>query len=583
MQKLSTRRKSDAHINWRDGFARDLMSARMVGQRAEEAMAETGQTYDFIVTGAGSAGCVVASRLSESGRHRVLLLEAGPPDRNPWIHIPLGFAKTYVDPGVNWKFETEPQPQLGNRRLYLPRGKTLGGSSSINGMVYIRGNHGDYDEWRQRGCEGWDWDSVLPYFKKAQNQTRGADDFHGIGGPLHVSDQPGRFELADAVLEACVQAGIPRNPDFNGAQQEGCGYYQTTTLDRRRWSTAQAYLRPARKRANLVVRTGAHATRVLIENNRAVGVEFHTAQGRETARARGEIIVSGGAYGSPQLLLLSGLGPAQHLQDMGIAVVRDMPAVGSNLHDHFNSYVAWRCSKAITLNDLENSKLRKLSAGVRYALFRSGPMASNGIHAGLFTRTDQRLERPDVQLNIFEWSTLERGKTGIVPHPFPGFTISPVHLRPDGRGAVRLGSADPLAPPAVLFDYLRTDYDMQAVIFGFRLARKIAEQPALKPYIAEELQPGPAITGDADLAAFVRESGVSNQHPTSSCAMGHGPNTVVDPRLRVHGIDGLRVADASIMPVAVGGNTNAPTIMIGEKAAAMILEHAVAAPHRAAA
>ena len=322
-------------------------------------MEET-DTYDYIVTGAGSAGCAVASRLSESGRYRVLLLEAGPPDRNPWIHIPLGYAKTYVDPMVNWRFETEPQPQLGNRRLYLPRGKTLGGSSSINGMVYIRGNHGDYDEWRQRGCEGWDWDSVLPYFKKAQNQTRGADEFHGIGGPLNVSDQPGRFELADAVLEACVQAGIPRNPDFNGAQQEGCGYYQTTTLNRRRWSAAQAYLEPARKRANLVIRTGAHATRVLIENNRAVGVEFHTPQGRETARARGEIIVSGGAYGSPQLLLLSGLGPAEHLQDMGIAVVRDMPAVGSNLHDHFNSYVAWRCSKAITLNDLENSKLRKL-------------------------------------------------------------------------------------------------------------------------------------------------------------------------------------------------------------------------------
>ncbi len=543
----------------------------------------TGDSYDFIVTGAGSAGCVVASRLSESGRLRVLLLEAGPPDRNLWIHIPLGYARTYVSPAVNWRFETEPQPQLGNRRLYLPRGKTLGGSSSINGMVYIRGSHGDYDEWRQRGCEGWDWDSVLPYFKKAQNQIRGADEFHGVGGPLHVSDQPGRFELADAVLEACVQAGIPRNPDFNGAQQEGCGYYQTTTLNRRRWSAAQAYLRTARKRPNLVIRTGAHATRVLIENNRAAGVEFHTAQGRETARASGEIIVSGGAYGSPQLLLLSGLGPAQHLQDIGIDVVRDMPAVGSNLHDHFNSYVAWRCSKPITLNDLENSRLRKLSAGVRYALFRSGPMASNGIHAGVFTRTDPRLERPDVQLNVFEWSTLERGKNGIVPHPFPGFTISPVHLRPDGRGTVRLATADPLAPPAVLFDYLRTDYDMQAVIFGIRLARKIAEQPALKPYVAAELQPGPAITTDAELAAYVRETGVSNQHPTSSCAMGHGPNTVVDPRLRVHGIDRLRVADASIMPVAVGGNTNAPTIMIGEKAAAMILEDAVAVPTRAAA
>jgi len=542
-----------------------------------------GESYDFIVTGAGSAGCVVASRLSESGRHRVLLLEAGPPDRNPWIHIPLGYARTYVDPVVNWRFETEPQPQLGNRRLYLPRGKTLGGSSSINGMVYIRGNHADYDEWRQRGCEGWDWDSVLPYFKKAQNQTRGGDEFHGVGGPLHVSDQPGSFELADAMLEACVQAGIPRNTDFNGAQQEGCGYYQTTTLKRRRWSAAQAYLKPARSRENLVIRTGAHAMRVVIENDRAVGVEFHTARGRETARARGEVVVSGGAYGSPQLLLLSGLGPAQHLLDAGVPVVRDMPAVGSNLHDHFNSYVAWRCTKAITLNDLEGSKLRKLSAGVRYALFRSGPMASNGIHAGVFTRSDPRLERPDIQLNMFEWSTLQRSKDGIVPHPFPVFTISPVHLRCDGRGTVRLASPDPLAPPSVLFDYLRTEYDMQAVIFGIRLARKIAEQPALKPYVAEELQPGPSVSSDADLAAYVRESGVSNQHPTSSCAMGHGPNTVVDPRLRVHGIDGLRVADASIMPVVVGGNTNAPTIMIGEKAAAMILEDAVSVPQRAAA
>jgi choline dehydrogenase len=303
----------------------------------------------------------------------------------------------------------------------------------------------------------------------------------------------------------------------------------------------------------------------------------------EPARTRGEVIVSGGAYGSPQLLLLSGLGPAQHLQDMGIEVVRDMPAVGSNLHDHFNSYVSWRCSKAITLNDLERSPMRKLAAGVRYALFRSGPMASNGIHTGLFTRSDPRLERPDVQINVFEWSTLQRNRDGIVPHPFPGFTMSPVHLRPDGRGTVRLAGPDPMAPPSVLFDFLRTDYDMQAVIFGIRLARKIADQQALKPYVVSELAPGSPTTTDADLAEYVRQSGVSNQHPTSSCAMGHGPNTVVDPRLRVHGIGGLRVADASIMPVAVGGNTNAPTIMIGEKAAAMILEDATAIPARAAA
>ncbi|HLY87830.1 MAG TPA: GMC family oxidoreductase N-terminal domain-containing protein, partial [Acetobacteraceae bacterium] len=516
-------------------------------------------------------------------RYRVLLLEAGPPDTNPWIHIPLGYAKTYVDSAVNWKFETAPQPQLGNRRLYLPRGKTLGGSSSINGMVYIRGSHGDYDEWRQRGCEGWDWDSVLPFFKKAENQTRGASEFHGVGGPLNVSDQPAHFELADAVIQACEQAGIPRNPDFNGAIQEGCGYYQTTTSNKRRWSSAKAYLHSAKGRPNLIIQTDAHATRVLIENNRAVGVEFHTAQGRHTARATGEIVVSGGAYGSPQLLLLSGLGPAQHLQDMGITVVRDMPAVGSNLHDHFNSYVAWRCTRAITLNDLDRSPLRKAVAGVRYALFRSGPMSSNGIHAGVFTRSDPRLERPDIQLNLFEWSTLQRDRDRVIPHPFPGFTLSPVHLRPEGRGTVRLATPDPLAPPEVLFDYLRTEYDMQAMLFGLRLCRRIAEQPALQPYIAHELTPGLSVASDAELADYVRQSGVSNQHPTSSCAMGHGPNTVVDPRLRVHGIAGLRVADASIMPVAVGGNTNAPTIMIGEKAAAMILEDAMAAPRRAAA
>ena len=537
-------------------------------------MGNAAETYDYIVTGAGSAGAVVAARLSESGRHRVLLLEAGGKDTNPWIHIPIGFAKTFINPAVNWKFESAPQLQLANRQLYLPRGKTLGGTSSINGMVYIRGNHADYDEWRQRGCVGWDWDSVLPYFKKAENQTRGADDHHATGGPLTVSDQPGRFELADAVLNACEEAGFPRNPDFNGAQQEGCGYYQTTTNNRRRWSTAKAYLEPARNRSNLVIRTKAHATKILIQNDKATGIEYQTPQGPRTAHASGEIIVSGGAYGSPQLLLLSGIGPADHLQAMGIPVRRDLGAVGSNLHDHFNTYLSWRCSQPITLNDLENSPTRKLLAGIQYALFRSGPMASNGIHAGLFTRSDARLERPDLQINLLEWSTLERTKDRVVPHKFPGFTLSPVHLRPDGRGTVRLASPDPLAPPRILFDFLRTEYDMQAILTGIRIARRIAGQPALHGYTVQELAPGPQVTSDLELADFVRQTGISNHHPASSCAMGTGTNSVVDPRLRVHGITGLRVADASIMPVVVGGNTNAPSIMIGEKAAAMLLEDA---------
>ncbi len=539
--------------------------------------------FDYIVTGAGSAGCVVASRLSESGKHRVLLLEAGPPDTNIWIHIPLGFARTYVNPKVNWKFETAPQPQLNNRQLYLPRGKTLGGSSSINGMVYVRGNHRDYDEWRQRGCVGWDWDSVLPYFRKAENQARGADEFHGVGGPLHVSDQPAKFELAEAALEACVQAGIPRNPDFNGREQEGCGYYQTTTSNRRRWSAAKAYLAAAKSRPNLVIRTGACATKVVIENNRAVGVEFQTPQGREMARCRGEVIVSGGAFGSPQLLQLSGIGPAEHLREMGIEVVRDMPAVGANLHDHFNTNLNWRIGKPITLNDLERSWPRKIAAAAQYALFRNGPMASNGIHAGAFTRSDPRLERPDLQINILEWSTRERSKDRVIPHDFPGFTLMPVHLRPEGRGTVRLSSPDPMAPPKVLFDYLRTDYDVRALLAGIHLCRRIAAQPALRPYIVEEITPGAAVTDEPALIDFIRATGVSNQHPTSSCAMGTGVNTVVDPRLRVHGIDGLRVVDASVMPVVVGGNTNAPTIMIGEKASAMILEDAVAPAPRLAA
>ncbi len=340
-------------------------------------------SFDFIVTGAGSAGCVVAARLSESGRYRVLLLEAGARDRNPWIHVPIGYAKLFCHPRLNWRFESEPEPELNNRRMYQPRGKVLGGTSSINGMIYMRGNHADYDEWRQRGCEGWDWDSVLPYFKKAEDQERGADEYHGVGGPLRVSDQPYRWELARAMLEATIQAGVPANPDFNGARQEGAGWYQTTTNDRRRWSAAAAYLRPARKRPNLVVRTGAHATRILIENGRAAGVEYHTPEGRRVARANGEVVVSGGVYGSPQLLQLSGLGPADLLAAHGIAVLADMQGVGANLQDHFNTYVAFRCAKAVTLNELHRSPVRKLVAGAQYVLAAPGRCRASGSMSAL--------------------------------------------------------------------------------------------------------------------------------------------------------------------------------------------------------
>jgi choline dehydrogenase len=379
------------------------------------------------------------------------------------------------------------------------------------------------------------------------------------------------------MISAAEQAGIPRNPDFNGRVQEGTGYYQSTTSANRRWSSARAYLAPAKGRANLDIRTNAHATRVVIENGRATGLEYQDRGGRKLVRARREVIVSGGAYGSPQLLQLSGLGPAEHLQAMGIPVLRDMPAVGANLHDHFCVYLMWRCAKPVTFNDLENSWPRKIAAALQYGLFRSGPMAVNAVRTGLLTRTDPRLEQPDLQINLLEWSTLERNKKGVIPHPFSGFTLSPVHLAPEGRGTVRLASPDPFAAPAITFGFLASDYDMRAMLNGIKLARRLAEQPALKPFAMGELVPGEAFSSDADMERFVRETGSTNHHPSSTCAMGIGSNSVVDPRLCVHGVAGLRVADASIMPSVVAGNTNAPSIMIGEKAADMILEDARAA------
>jgi choline dehydrogenase len=378
-------------------------------------------------------------------------------------------------------------------------------------------------------------------------------------------------------VEACQQAGIPFNPDFNGARQEGCGYYQTTTKDKRRWSTAAAYLRIAKKRPNLVIRTRAHATRVLFQGGRATGVEFRTPKGLEVAHAGREVIVSGGAYGSPQLLQLSGVGPAQHLADMGIDVVRDIAGVGSNLQDHFNTYCTYRISKNLSLNALQYSLSHRLAAGAQYVLLRSGPMSGNGLYVGALVRSDKRLERPDLQFNISAWSTIDRRADGIISHPFPGISISPVHLAPEGRGTVRLRSKDPLAAPEIKFNFLRSENDMQVMIAGVRIARSIARQNALQKLMVGETAPGVAIHTDEDIAADVRARGVSNLHPVGTCGMGHGTMAVVDPRLRVHGVGGLRVVDASIMPVIVAGNTNAPTIMIAEKAADMIKEDARAA------
>jgi choline dehydrogenase len=367
---------------------------------------------------------------------------------------------------------------------------------------------------------------------------------------------------------------IPFNPDFNGAQQEGCGYYQTTTKDKRRWSTAAAYLRMAKPRPNLTIKTNAHATRVLFEGTKATGVEFRTPGGLEVAHAGREVIVSGGAYGSPQLLQLSGVGPAQHLVDMGIDLVRDMPGVGSNLQDHFNTYCTYRISKNLSLNALHYSLSHRPMAGAQYVFMRSGPMSGNGMYVGALVRSDKRLERPDLQFNISAWSTIDRTAAGIISHPFPGISISPVHLAPEGRGSVRLRSNDPLAPPLIQFNFLRSETDMRVMITGVHIARSIARQDALQGLVVEETAPGAATSSDEQIAADVRNRVVSNLHPVGTCGMGRGPTAVVDPRLRVYGIGGLRVVDASVMPVIVAGNTNAPTIMIAEKASDMIQEDA---------
>jgi len=380
--------------------------------------------------------------------------------------------------------------------------------------------------------------------------------------------------LAEAMLEAAVQAGIPRNPDFNGAKQEGAGYYQTTIGNSRRWSSAKAYLRDAKRRSNLTIATNAHATRLLFEGSRAIGIEYHTTAGPQTARARREIVVSGGVYGSPQLLMLSGLGPAEHLRGFGIGVKRDMPGVGSHLHDHFNTYVAFRCARPVTMNDLALSFPRRVMAAAQYAFGRTGPLSSMGLFVGALIRSDQRLERPDLQINMFAWSTKERLRTGVVPHPFSAFGLSPVHLKPDGRGTVRLKSPDPLAAPEIRFNFLKSAYDFQALLHGIKVCREIARQPALKPFVVEEVLPGAQVTGEEELKADIRARGVSNLHPVGTCKMGREVDAVVDPQLRVHGIGGLRVADASIMPAIVAGNTNAPSIMIGEKCADMVLKAA---------
>ncbi|MGI8527436.1 MAG: GMC family oxidoreductase [Pseudolabrys sp.] len=536
-------------------------------------------TFDYIIVGAGSAGCVLANRLSASGWHSVLLLEAGGADRNVWIHIPLGYGKLFSDARFNWLYKSEPEPELNNRNVIQPRGKVLGGSSSINGLLYVRGQAEDFDHWRQLGNTGWSYDDVLPFFRAAEDQQRGDDELHGAGGPLAVSDVA-PHPLCEAFIKAAQQAGFPRNDDFNGPEQEGAGYFQLTARNGRRCSTARGYLKPARRRAKLKVISSALATRILFEGRRAVGVEYRQGGTLRTARAAGEVIVAGGAFNSPQLLQLSGLGPAALLRSFGIDVVADMPSVGEDLQDHFQVRFNYRCTEPITINDAMASLRGKITAGLQYALYRQGPLSIGAGYAGGFFKTDPALPSPDVQMHFILFSA---DAVGQKLHTFPGFLASVCQLRPQSRGYVRIKSVDPAQPPAIAPRYLSAPADREVILEGMKLTRRIMAKPAIARYIAEELNPGAPCTSDADLMAFARDKGTTVFHPTSSCRMGPDARSVVDERLRVRGIDRLRVIDGSIMPTVVSGNTNAAVIMIAEKGAAMILKDAQAARPVAAA
>ena len=527
--------------------------------------------YDYVIVGAGSAGCVLANRLSADGKHSVLLLEAGPKDSHLWIHIPLGYAKLFKEKSVNWMYQTEPEPGLNGRQVFQPRGKVLGGSSSINGLLYVRGQHEDYDRWRQRGNAGWGYEDVLPYFKKSEDQQRGGDQYHGSGGPLPVSDWRHADPLSEAFVKAAAEVGIPTNPDFNGERQEGAGFFQTTTRLGRRASTAVAYLRPALKRPNLQVETAALAQRILFEGRRAKAVEYRQEGSVRVAKARREVLISSGAYNSPQLLQLSGVGPAELLKQHGINVVLDAPGVGNDLQDHMQVRVVTRCAQRVTLNDVVNHPLRKIMAGLRYAALRQGPLTIAAGTSGAFFKTDPRLATPDIQIHFLPFST---DKMGEKLHSFSGFSASVCQLRPESRGSLKIRSADPSVPPEIRINYLATETDRTAFVEGFKILRKILAAPALKAYCVEEVDPGSDVTSDADILEFCRRTGSTVYHPTSTCRMGNDPLAVVDQRLKLRGIDGLRVVDASVMPDLMSGNTNAPTIMIAEKASDMILQDA---------
>ncbi len=518
--------------------------------------------YDYIVIGAGTAGCVLANRLSADGTQRVLLLEAGGPDKRQEIHIPAGFSKLFKT-DVDWQYYTEPEPHLHNRRIYWPRGKVIGGSGSLNAMIYIRGHAWDYDHWASMGNDRWGYQDVLPYFKRSEHQMRGEDAFHGMDGLMTVSDPSYPNELSLAFVQSAIQAGFAENKDFNGAQLEGFGLYQVTQERNARVSTAVAFLRPAQNRKNLTISTFAQVQKINIINQQAESVTFLQRGTQYTVTANKEIILCGGAINSPQLLMLSGIGPGEHLAEMGIAVVKDLPGVGQNLQDHLATAVTYACRKPVSLGYAESWRNK-----LNYRLRKRGPLTSNIGEAGGFFKTSENAHIPDIQLIFAPVYYLDHGFTLPDGH---GFTIVPILLRPKSNGRILLKTADPLDHPRIYANYCADPDDLEKLVTGLKTARRIAQLPPLATYEETENDPGKSATSDNALRQYIRESAFTLYHPVGSCKMGIDAQAVVNPQLQVHGIKGLRVVDASVMPKIVSGNTNAPTVMIAEKAADMIL------------
>ncbi|MER8536580.1 GMC family oxidoreductase N-terminal domain-containing protein [Mesorhizobium sp. M1005] len=534
------------------------------------------QTYDFIIVGSGSAGSVLAERLSASGRFSVLVLEAGGSDRRFYVQMPLGYGKTFFDPAVNWNYKAEPDPGLAGNADHWPRGKLLGGSSSINAMVWIRGAREDFDAWAAAGNPGWGFDDLLPAFKALEDNQAGADQWRGVGGPLHVTDcSTSVHPLTKRYLAAANQAGLPLNPDFNGASQEGAGVYQITTRNGRRMSAARAFLRPAMKRKNVRVEINALATKILFEGKRAVGIEYLQNGATKTARAGREIILSGGSVNSPQLLQLSGVGPSALLGALGIPVVHANENVGANLQDHVGINYTFK-GRLPTLNQILRPSWGKLLVGMQYVFLRSGPLSLSMNNAGGFFRTDPATARPNMQLYFQAFSTVipKSGERPILtPDPWPGFSIGLSNCRPSSRGEIMIRSANPRDYPKIVANAFSTEADVVEMLAAVKFVRKIASMPAMAEIIEEEVLPGPSITSDADLIQDFRKRSGTVYHPVSTCRMGpDAAHAVVDPRLKVHGIQALRVIDASIFPDNITGNTNAAAMMTGWKGAELVLE-----------